>query len=322
VSSRPFLKWVGGKRRLLPTLSALLPEGVERMRHVEPFVGGGALFFSRSVRHALLADINEDLIRTYIAVRDEPERVFHHLVHLSREHSRECYYAVRERFNARSLPGGEVLTNPGVDDPDLRTYFESLVPETSAERAAHFIYLNKTGFNGLYRVNRQGHFNVPMGRYAKPNIADAVTLFSASAALRLVDIRHMSFESLRLEARPGDFIYFDPPYEPVSRTANFTAYTQGGFAQADQQRLHDVFCALDRRGAKLMLSNSDVPFIRDLYQGFQIDEVIAPRAVSGCVTGRGSAREVVVRNYRSAAVEARPGSSGTRGVADEPRAGD
>jgi DNA adenine methylase len=269
----PFLKWVGGKGKLRHALGALMPKGVELMRHVEPFVGGGALFFARGPERALLADINLDLIRAYEAVRDEPAAVLNHLTRLARGHDQESYYGVRERFNARKQ-------------------------KTQAERAAHFIYLNKTCFNGLYRVNRQGQFNVPMGRYAKPNIADTDTIFAASAALQRADIRHMPFEALLSEARPGDFIYFDPPYEPVSRTANFTAYAQDGFAQADQQRLRDVFRALDKRGAKLMLSNSDVPFIRDLYRGFQIDEVLAPRAVSCDAKGRKEAREVVVRNYR------------------------
>jgi DNA adenine methylase len=269
----PFLKWVGGKGKLRHALGALLPKGVALMRHVEPFVGGGALFFARGPERALLADVNEDLIRTYESVRDEPAQVLAQLTKLSRGHSEEQYYTVRERFNARDH-------------------------KTRAERAALFVYLNKTCFNGLYRVNRSGAFNVPMGRYAKPNIADADTLFNASRALAQAELRHMPFEALLSEARPGDFVYFDPPYEPVSRTANFTSYAQDGFSQDDQRRLRDVFRALDKRGTKLMLSNSDVPFIRDLYRGYQIDGVLAPRAVSCDPTTRKDAREVVVRNYK------------------------
>jgi len=269
----PFLKWVGGKAKLRHALNGLMPSGVELMRHVEPFVGGGALFFARAPQRALLCDINRDLISTYESVRDEPNAVLTHLTKLGTGHGESGYYDVRQRFNARDH-------------------------KTKAERAAHFIYLNKTCFNGLYRVNRKGEFNVPMGRYAKPNIADADTLHTASAALKSADLRCAPFETLLSEVRPGDFVYMDPPYEPVSRTANFTAYAQDGFAQADQTRLRDVYRELDRRGAKLMLSNSDVPFIRDLYRGFQIDVVMAPRAVSCDAKNRGPVAEVVVRNYK------------------------
>lgn len=268
----PFLKWVGGKGKLRHALANLLPHGVELMRHVEPFVGGGALFFARAPERALLCDINRDLIATYEAVRDDVDGVIRHLRRLSQRHDKTHYYEVRDTYNQRTR-------------------------RSATERAAMFIYLNKTCFNGLYRVNRRGEFNVPMGRYARPTILDEDTLFAASAALAAAELRCASFETLLQEARPGDFIYMDPPYEPVSRTANFTSYAQDGFSQADQTRLRDVFRELDRRGAKLMLSNSDVPFIRDLYRGYQIDTVLAPRAVNCDAKSRGPVQEVVVRNY-------------------------
>jgi DNA adenine methylase len=242
------------------------------MRHVEPFVGGGAFFFSRAPERALLCDINPDLVRTYKAVRDDVNGVIQQLSRLAQGHGKERYYEVRERYNLRNQ-------------------------RADAERAAMFIYLNKTCFNGLYRVNRKGEFNVPMGSYAKPTILDAQVLYAASERLQRADIRCTSFETLLSEARPGDFIYMDPPYEPVSRTANFTGYSLEGFSQTDQTRLRDVFRELDRRGAKLMLSNSDVPFIRELYRGFQIDTVLAPRAVNCDASSRGPVREVVVRNF-------------------------
>jgi DNA adenine methylase len=269
----PFLKWVGGKGKLRHALSALMPSGVELMRHVEPFLGGGALFFARGPERALLCDVNSDLIATYEVVRDELPELLAQLSRLARGHDEERYYSVRERYNARS-------------------------PKSRAERAAQFIYLNKTCFNGLFRVNRKGEFNVPVGRYTNPNIADAEALRAASARLRHAELRCTSFESLLSEARPGDFIYMDPPYEPLSRTANFTSYAQDGFSQTDQTRLRDVFRELDRRGAKLMLSNSDVPLIRDLYRGYVIDVVLAPRAVNCDAKSRGPVRELVVRNYR------------------------
>jgi DNA adenine methylase len=269
----PFLKWVGGKGKLRHALTALLPSGVALMRHVEPFLGGGALFFARAPERALLCDINQDLIATYEVVRDDVSELLSQLARLSRDHGQERYYAVRERYNARK-------------------------PRSPAERAAQFIYLNKTCFNGLFRVNRKGEFNVPMGRYAKPNIADTEVLLAASERLKHVELRCASFECLLSEARPGDFVYMDPPYEPLSRTANFTSYAQDGFSQEDQARLRDVFRELDRRGAKLMLSNSDVPLIRDLYRGYNVEVVLAPRAVNCDAKNRGPVSEVVIRNYR------------------------
>lgn len=267
----PFLKWVGGKGRLLGQLLPLLPPGVELMRHVEPFLGGGALFFAQRPKRALLADVNPALVDTYCAVRDEVEAVVDALVSLARHHGVDAYYRVRERFNAARAP--------------------------RAERAAMFIYLNKTCFNGLYRVNRSGAFNVPAGRYAKPRILDPGLLLAASHALRHAHIEHASFEETLRLAHPGDFVYFDPPYVPASATANFTAYAADGFTGRDQERLRDVFRVLDRRGCKVMLSNSDVPLTRDLYREFRVDRVVAPRAINCDATRRGLVPEVVVRNY-------------------------
>lgn len=269
----PFLKWVGGKGRLLSQLLPLLPPGVARMRHVEPFAGGAAMFFARAPERALLADFNPSLVNVYLCVRDEVEQVIGALEGLSLAHAAGSYYGVRDRYNA---------------DPSL----------PRAERAAMFIYLNKTCFNGLHRVNGKGQFNVPEGRYKNPRILDEEGLRAASRALRGVEIRHAGFEELLDSARPGDFIYLDPPYEPVSETASFTSYTVGGgFSRADQTRLRDVVVALDRRGARIMLSNSDVPFIRELYSQFRIDQVLAPRAINSDARRRGAVSEVVVRNY-------------------------
>ncbi len=268
----PILKWVGGKGRILSQLEPLLPAGVEMMRHVEPFFGGGALFFRRQPRRALVSDVNPALINVYQMVRDEVGSVIGHLQRLAAKgHEKDTYYAVRRRYNASKL------------DED--------------ERAATFIYLNKTCFNGLHRVNRRGEFNVPIGRYKNPKILDAEALRAASAALDGVEIQNASFEALLENARPGDFVYFDPPYAPVSDTANFTSYAQDGFGPDMQVKLRDVYRVLDRRGCKLMLSNSDVPFIRDLYRGFEIDTVAAPRAVNCNASRRGKVSEVVVRNY-------------------------
>jgi len=242
------------------------------MRHVEPFVGGGALFFARRPERALLADVNPRLCATYEAVRDEVETVIGHLGELSKGHGTERYYHVRHRYNHATR-----LSN--------------------AERAAMFVYLNKTCFNGLHRVNRRGEFNVPAGRYQNPRILDEALLRAASRQLHAAELHCESFEVLLKRAKPGDFVYFDPPYEPVSSTANFTAYSQQGFGREEQTKLRDVYAELDRRRCKLMLSNSDVPFIRDLYKKFRVDLVAAPRAINCDATRRGLVSEVVVRNY-------------------------
>ncbi|KPK17036.1 MAG: hypothetical protein AMJ62_03245 [Myxococcales bacterium SG8_38] len=268
----PFVKWAGGKGRLLSQLRPLLPPGVARMRHVEPFVGGGAMFFSRQPSRALLTDINPQLIDAYHAIRDDVDRVIDALEALAADHCKERYYQVRERYNR-----GARLT--------------------AEKRAAMFIYLNKTCFNGLHRVNRKGEFNVPFGSYKNPRILNEGGLRAASRALRSAELRCSSFEALLETAKPGDFIYFDPPYEPVSTTASFTSYARDGFSRVDQRRLAEVYGALDRRGCKLMLSNSDVPFIRNLYRRFKVDIVAAPRAINCDAAKRGKVTEIVVRNY-------------------------
>ena len=269
----PFVKWVGGKGRLLAQLEPLLPRGVERMRHVEPFMGGAALFFARRPERALLCDVNAALVGTYRMVRDRVDEVIEQLRPLAAEHDAERYYAVREAYN------------------------ESRHDEHGPRRAAMFIYLNKTCFNGLHRVNRKGEFNVPAGRYKNPSILNPDRLRAASAALEGAAVENEPFEALLESARPGDFVYLDPPYEPVSRTANFTGYASGGFSRDDQTRLRDVYDELTRRGCRCMLSNSDVPFIRDLYRRHRIDVVQAARAVNRNANGRGKVPEVVVRNY-------------------------
>jgi DNA adenine methylase len=270
----PFVKWVGGKRKLLPVLLPLLPADASTSRHVEPFIGGGAMFFARGPRRALLSDVNPDLINAYTAVRDHVDGVLTLLRAYARAHSEANYYATRDDYNARR--------------------------RGPLERAAQFIYLNKTCFNGLYRVNRKGAFNVPAGRYTNPAIADADALVAASACLRRADIRCSSFECLLDECRAGDFVYLDPPYEPVSQTSSFTSYAAGGFSSDDQARLCDVFKQLDKRGCKLMLSNSSAPLIRKLYDGFVVEEIQAGRSINSDASKRGSVTELVVRNYASA----------------------
>jgi DNA adenine methylase len=270
----PFLKWAGGKTQLLPQLEPLYPapEGVRR--YIEPFVGSAAVFFHvRSLLRpgqVILSDNNEELIHVYRAVRDDVKSLIRRLSRHKAAHSREHYYAVRRENPARMPP---------------------------SSRAARLIYLNKTCFNGLYRVNSRGEFNVPMGRYSDPPILDARNLRAVSAALRGVDLRVAHFSEVLEFARAGDFIYFDPPYHPLSATSYFTAYTKGSFGEADQRELARVYRELDRRGCLVMLSNSAAPLIEKLYKGFDVRKVYARRSINSNATRRGQIQEVVVLNY-------------------------
>ncbi|HRN68348.1 MAG TPA: Dam family site-specific DNA-(adenine-N6)-methyltransferase, partial [Promineifilum sp.] len=220
------------------------------------------------IGQARLSDANPSLIDVYLALRDCVDEVI--AVLRGHIHDRDYYYQVR-----------------------------ALRPETLSlpERAARVIYLNKTCYNGLYRENRKGEFNVPFGRYKNPTICDEPNLRAASRALQGVDISNRPFTSILDYAQAGDFVYFDPPYHPLSPTANFTAYDRHGFGPDDQRHLRDVFAALGDRGVRAMLSNSDTPLIRDLYAGFRIDQVFVARAVNSKASGRGKVAEVIVRNF-------------------------
>lgn len=269
-TARPVLKWAGGKGRLLPELLPRLPQSFNAYH--EPFIGGGALFFALAgqgrVGRAYLSDANPSLIDVYLALRDRVDEV----IALLQDHvyEREHYYRVRARRPADlSLP----------------------------ERAARVVYLNKTCYNGLYRENRRGEFNVPFGRYKNPTICDEPNLRAASRVLQGVDIARRHFSTVLDHAQSGDFVYFDPPYHPVSATANFTAYDRSGFGPDDQRQLREVFAALGDKGVRAMLSNSDTPFIRELYDGFQIDQVFVARAVNSKANGRGKVAEVIIRNF-------------------------
>jgi DNA adenine methylase len=264
-AGRPFVKWAGGKRQLLPALLEHAPPCSRR--YFEPFVGGGALFFSLRPRHAVLADVNDRLIRTYKGVRDDVEDV----IRLLRSYPHESGFFYRLR------------------DTDIDA-------GSNAEVAAWFIYLNKTGFNGLYRVNRDNRFNVPFGRYANPNICDEPTLRACSAALANTELLVADFAVAVAKAKRGDFVYFDPPYVPLSKSSSFTSYTSHGFEPEEQTRLRDTARKLKDRGVHILLSNSSAPFVRDLYKaGFEIIEVSATRSVNSKATARGAIVELLIR---------------------------
>lgn len=261
----PFVKWVGGKRELLHALLRHVP--VSFGTYYEPFVGGGALFFHQAPRRAVLADSNERLIRGYRGVKTEVERV----IALLRS------YPLSKRF---------YLELRGID-VDART---------DAEVAAWLVYLNKTGYNGLYRVNSKNVFNVPFGNHLKPNFCDEPTLRACAKALAQATLRHADFEEVTQKAVKGDFVYFDPPYAPRSSSSYFTSYTASGFGPVDQERLRDVALRLKRRGVYVVLSNSATPLIEQLYaRDFVLIPVLAKRRVNRDGTGRGAIKEYVIK---------------------------
>lgn len=263
VQPRPFLKWAGGKAKLAPQIMARFPDRFRRYH--EPFIGGGAVFFALGPREATLSDVNADLITTYRAIRDHVESLIEVLLH--HRASEEDFYRIRAVD-----PGGLSLI----------------------ESAARTIYLNRTCFNGLYRVNRKGQFNVPFGRYANPRICNAENLRAVSDALQGVDLRVEDAMAIGRRARRGDLVYFDPPYDPISPTASFTSYAKTGFGRTEQERLAEVFAHLAERGVHAVLSNSDTPFVRKLYKRFEIETVYARRAINSRADRRGPVPEVLV----------------------------
>ncbi len=262
----PVVKWAGGKTRLLSELEERLPADLGA--YFEPFFGGGALFFRLLPERACVGDVNAELINLYRCVRDDVDALIEDLH--KHVYSSEYYYWMRGR------------------DP---------LPMSDVERASRIVYLNRTCFNGLYRVNRRGQFNVPFGSYTDPVICQEDKLRASSVALRGVQLKLAGYKESVAGARAGDFVYFDPPYQPVSATSNFTSYTAAAFDEDDQAELAETFAALDARGVRCMLSNSDAPLIHELYAGFRIDIVHCARAISRRAAGRGPVPEVVVRNY-------------------------
>jgi DNA adenine methylase len=258
---------VGGKNRLIAQYQPYLPTSIHT--YYEPFLGGGALFFHLQPQRAILSDINPELVNVYTCVRNNVEDIIAKLEYHTAHHSHAYYYQTRS------------------DEPSL--------PQ---DRAARLIYLNKTCFNGLYRVNGQGRFNVPMGRYKNPKICDPDLLRAASVALQNATLIEQPFaQILNTSLTSSDFVYFDPPYHPLSSTSNFTGYSPNAFTETDQIRLRDTFVKLAAQGIKVALSNSDCLFIRELYQDFQIHTITASRSINSQPTKRGKINEVFIVSY-------------------------
>jgi DNA adenine methylase len=265
---RPFLKWAGGKQRLLAQYRPHFPSGFARYH--EPFLGSGAVFFGLEPADALLADSNAPLIACYTAVRDHVEPLIRHLRRLQTLHSHRQFYRLRDRYNTTRLG--------------------------AVERAALFVYLNHTCYNGLYRVNRRGRFNVPAGRYTHPRICDPEGLRAASVALQRCRLVTRQFGLCADDAASGDFVYIDPPYHRLN-AGSFTSYTPEGFGEAEQRELAGVVARLHAAGCRVMVSNSDTPLVRELYGAYRVIQIHAARAINSAPGGRGPVEEVLVLNY-------------------------
>nr|VFJ75388.1 MAG: DNA adenine methylase [Candidatus Kentron sp. FW] len=264
----PFVKWAGGKRHLIPEIIARLPASFGT--YYEPFVGGGAVFFALAdqVGKAVLSDTNAELMLAYEVIKENPEALMEQLECHKKAHGREgYYYRVREQRNAKR---GNL--------------------EDKLASAARFIYLNKTGYNGLYRVNSRGEFNVPKGQYKNPAIYSRENILAIGEALKNAALETLDFADI--DPKPGDFIYCDPPYDDT-----FNSYAAGGFGEAEQKRLKEYMDRWRERGCHVLLSNSDTPLIRALYKDYRIEKVKAPRTINSKADGRGMTAELLVMSY-------------------------
>lgn len=266
----PIVKWVGGKRQLMFELLKNMPENYNR--YFEPFIGGGALFFELQPDNAYISDMNEELINLYQVVRDNVDELIADLQ--KHDISKEYFMEIR--------------------NIDRTEEYESW---SDVQKASRFIYLNRTCFNGMYRVNSKGEFNVPFGHYKNPRILDENNLINCSSLLQRTEIKHADFSEILKKVKKGDFVYFDPPYVPLSETSSFTSYTKDGFDMDMQFKLRDVCDELDSMGVKFLLSNSDTKLVNELYENYNIKKVFASRQINANADGRGKITEVLVRNY-------------------------
>ena len=266
----PIVKWVGGKRQLMFELLKNMPENYNR--YFEPFIGGGALFFYLQPDNAYISDMNEELINLYQIVRDNVDELITDLQ--KHDISKEYFMEIRNIDRTKEYKNW-----------------------SNIQKASRFIYLNRTCFNGMYRVNSKGEFNVPFGHYKNPRILDENNLINCSNLLQRTEIRHADFSEILKKVKKGDFVYFDPPYVPLSETSSFTSYTKDGFDVDMQFKLRDVCDELELLGVKFLLSNSDTKLVNELYENYNIKKVFASRQINANADGRGKITEVLVRNY-------------------------
>ncbi|MCL4137649.1 UNVERIFIED_CONTAM: hypothetical protein GTU68_003140 [Idotea baltica] len=267
---RPFLKWAGGKAKLLQSLTPLLPK--QYNNYFEPFIGGGALFFYLQPKRAYISDLNSELVNCYLCIRNNPVKVIEYLKkHI---YEKEYFYKLREIAKF--------------------TEYENWSNE---QKAARLIYLNKTCFNGLYRVNKKGEFNVPFGRYKNPLICDEKNIYLCSQALKKVNISLEDFSNTKSKLQENDFIYLDPPYVPISKSSNFTSYTLENFDIKQQENLSKFCKEITAKGVKFMLSNSSSDLVHNLYKDFNSFTVNAPRSINSKIKMRNDVEELVITNY-------------------------
>ena len=269
---KPILKWAGGKRQLLPVLIKNIPDKFNT--YYEPFIGGAALLISlyslNKIDDSVISDINKDLYNLYKTIKENPQQLIDELDNLEFKNNKEDYYKARELFNS-------------TEDP--------------ANRSALLIYLNRHGYNGLYRVNSSNKFNVPFGKYNNPGMPSSRNIMALSELFQSCTIMNSDFELTVNNAKKGDFVYFDPPYMPLSKTSYFTGYTHSGFDEKDQERLAKTFQELSDRGVYVMESNSSTDFIKELYKDFNLLEVDARRNINSVGTKRNSIKELIITNY-------------------------
>ena len=266
----PIVKWVGGKRQLMFELLKNMPEKYNR--YFEPFIGGGALFFELQPDNAYISDMNEELINLYQVVRDNVDELITDLQ--KHDISKEYFIEIRNIDRTKDYENWSDI-----------------------QKASRFIYLNRTCFNGMYRVNSKGEFNVPFGHYKNPRIVDENNLINCSNLLQRTEILHADFSEILTKVQKDDFVYFDPPYVPLSETSSFTSYTKDGFDIDMQFKLRDVCDELDSMEVKFLLSNSDTKLVNELYENYNIKKVFASRQINANADGRGKITEVLVRNY-------------------------
>lgn len=270
----PFLKWVGGKRKLIPEIKKMLPGGLSKYTYYEPFVGGGALLFDLQPTQAVINDSNEELINVYTVIRDHPKELIDELK--KHKNTPEYFYEIRSI--------------------DRKPIFNNI---SNIERASRIIYLNKTCYNGLYRVNNSGKFNSPFGKYKNPNIVNESVIKAVSNYLNnaQVEILNVDYEVALRNVSKNAFVYLDPPYHPISKSSNFTGYVRGGWGEKDQLRLRDICNNLNKKGVKFLLSNSSSDFIKEIYDEYNIHTVRASRSINSDSSKRGKVDELLIRNY-------------------------
>lgn len=270
---RPFVKWAGGKRQILPEILQSIPHKFNK--YFEPFVGGGALFFELQPKEAVINDLNSELINLYKVIKNNPKELIDELKLY--QNTSDYFYKIREL--------------------DRNPNFDKL---SEIKKASRILYLNKTCYNGLFRVNSQGQFNVPFGNYKQPNIINDIVIMAVSNYLNSANLLMLSgdFEESLKKAKKNDFVYLDPPYDPVSEISSFTGYTLNGFGKDEQKRLKNVCDRLNEKGVKFLLSNSYTDFINELYKKeYNINIISASRSINSIGDKRGKISEVLIRNY-------------------------